>query len=165
MIEQQSSTTLRQLQNDRPTCHGYVCLYSCISEFQPFINTDTNPIQTMILPYRYEIYSNVNTTDLSSELKQIESYMLDELSNESSLDNCSFLPSSSSSASVSSFHQLSFDYDDEYDWIYPNVTLDNDDLIVSLASSPLDKVNEENGKIDCRLYQDWSMHIHIYSSY
>ena len=111
MIKYFSSQT-----HSRPTCYGYVCLYSCLEQFKSFIGD--NEVETVLLPYRYELFSTLNTTDLSSELRLIESKILDELSSVTNLDSCTI--------------------DNDGD-------AETDDIVVSLASSPADTVDTENG--------------------
>ncbi len=122
----------RRNNQQRPTCHGYVCLYSCVAEFNDDIGAS---LETLNLPYRYEVYSNIETEDLASELLKVESLMLSSLSSETKLDSCELSPV---------YGQVAFD-SNLHDWLYPDAALSNE-IIVSLASSPVDVADTKNRK-------------------
>lgn len=125
----------RRNNQQRPTCHGYVCLYSCVAEFNDDILGVGASLETLNLPYRYEVYSNIATEDLASELLKVESLMLSSISSETRLDSCELSPV---------YGQVAFD-SDLHDWLFPDATLSNE-LIVSLASSPVDVADTVNRK-------------------
>jgi len=122
----------RKLQQ-RPTCHGYVCLYSCVRQFQN--NLGPLQLEPWKIPYHYEVYTNIATTNLSAELLRVESLILSTLSNELKLDTCDFNFDNS---------QVTFDTDD-YGWLFPDAKLNNE-IIASVASSPMDIIDTENRK-------------------
>ncbi len=104
----------------KPKCGGFVCLHNCIDEFKPMF--EPNPVETILLQYRYEVFSSFDVI-LSEELKEIEHKILSTLS-----------------------HKKSLISDSGDDCILDNVTSTESEIVVSLASSPTDRVDTEDSK-------------------
>ncbi len=118
-----------------PECNGHVCLFTC----RDFANTKSSKDErSIIVPYNYEVY--VPTTlslhiELQDALRKVESLMLEYTARRLGLEGCK-----------TAIDQFNFD-DSVTDWIYDDISIDqNDAIISSIASAPADKVDESKGK-------------------
>jgi len=120
---------------DRPKCNGYVCLYSCLDEFSGKILDSS--IRQFVIEYDYEIYASLDEgANIDDMLAEIESKVLSVTSSQMGVSNCDIKRA-----------ELQFSFGNEYNWIFPDIFLEaGDAIIASLASAPLDKVNDSKGK-------------------
>ena len=121
---------------DRPMCNGYVCLYSCFDEFQGKILDSS--IRQFVIEYDYEIYASLDEegANIADMLAEIDSKVLSITSSQMGVFDCDI-----------KIAEQQFSFGNAYNWIFPDILLDaGDAIIASIASAPLDKVNESKGK-------------------
>ena len=123
---------------DFAICNGFICQYTCKDQFADmaasFNNTEFNLFE---INYKYQIYQTNSTFD-EHALAEIESNILRATSIQLHLDNCFF------------DRQRQFRFGSNYNWIYNNVTIDANDIIIAiLASTPFDELEQsaDEGKI------------------
>jgi hypothetical protein len=100
-----------------PKCNGYVCLFDCESQFGSFSEKDSMR-DTVKVSFDYEIYVNLSTS-LPAALQALEENILKYVSKELHLDDCD---------------------------LQKQLSDKSDGLITSLASSPKDEVDRNNGE-------------------
>mmetsp|Transcript_6024 Transcript_6024/g.11417 ORF Transcript_6024/g.11417 Transcript_6024/m.11417 type:complete len:409 (+) Transcript_6024:172-1398(+) len=121
----------------RPLCNGYICLYSCVDEFQGIIPNSSQGIQQFVMEYDYEIYTSINMVkSLPDSLAEIESRMLSITSTQMGVVHCDL-----------EVARKQFLFGNSYDWIYNDLSVDkNDAIIASIASAPSDYVDKSKAQ-------------------
>ena len=117
-------------------CEDKVCQCACIDQFADTFDMDLGLVELTYVQYRYEVHSKIQPETpvvLSDELSNIESNILEHLSNVTQLDGCGLTPDED---------QVDFfaDTADSGDWLFPDISM-GDEIIVSIASSLMDSVN------------------------
>lgn len=126
------------MNGNRPTCDGFVCLFSCFDEFRGKV-PDSSILRVFEMEYDYEIYVSLDAdTDIDDALVEVENNFLSIISTQMGLSDCDLQTA-----------ELQFSFGNGYNWIFPYISISvhaEDAIIVTLSSVPLDVVNSKKGE-------------------